>query len=296
MTGRKIRRWKGLGRICLCAAVSAAVAGTMPTGGRTVSAGPEETTVETEKEMKTERADFPGSLQETELEQQIREYLEAVAAGDTKRAKELRGAKDRDRDAREAIMRRHGLSGYEDVKIVIYPLEEDRLIFVSYCMVVEGLDVTLPGLNTWIARKGPEGEWTLLTDSSELSTLVTEQQMSLAKEYIDKKEVYDWMMETNRAFNEIVWDNEDVMAWIQTISDDMDREDCRDGESSGETGSAGSGKNTYIVQKGDCLWNIAKETLEDAMRWAELYTRNKETIGDDPDFLLPDMALELPGR
>lgn len=45
------------------------------------------------------------------------------------------------------------------------------------------------------------------------------------------------------------------------------------------TKRAGSGTSgTYVVKKGDCLWNIAKKLLGSATRWKEIYKANKSVI------------------
>ncbi len=45
------------------------------------------------------------------------------------------------------------------------------------------------------------------------------------------------------------------------------------------TGSVGSETGgTYMVKKGDCLWNIAKKLLGNATRWTEIYEANKSVI------------------
>lgn len=35
---------------------------------------------------------------------------------------------------------------------------------------------------------------------------------------------------------------------------------------------------TYVVKKGDCLWNIAKKFYKDATKWKKIYNANKTTI------------------
>ena len=50
---------------------------------------------------------------------------------------------------------------------------------------------------------------------------------------------------------------------------------------------------TYIVKKGDCLYNIAKKELGDGARWKEIYNLNKDKI-ENPDLIYPDQKLTLP--
>jgi LysM repeat protein len=52
---------------------------------------------------------------------------------------------------------------------------------------------------------------------------------------------------------------------------------------------------TVKIQPGDYLWKIAKQKLGDANRWPEIYTLNKDVIGDNPNLLQPGQVLTLPG-
>lgn len=52
-------------------------------------------------------------------------------------------------------------------------------------------------------------------------------------------------------------------------------------------------KNTYTVQKNDCLWNIAKACVGDGSRWRELYDVNKDKI-KNPNLIYPGQVLTLP--
>lgn len=51
---------------------------------------------------------------------------------------------------------------------------------------------------------------------------------------------------------------------------------------------------TYIVQKGDCLWSIAKKFLGSGAKYTKIYEMNKEVIGSDPDLIYPGQVLILP--
>ncbi|MDE6749422.1 MAG: LysM peptidoglycan-binding domain-containing protein [Lachnospiraceae bacterium] len=51
---------------------------------------------------------------------------------------------------------------------------------------------------------------------------------------------------------------------------------------------------TFIVQKGDSLWKLAKKYYLDGNRWQEIYECNQEVIGEDPSLILPGMELEIP--
>lgn len=51
----------------------------------------------------------------------------------------------------------------------------------------------------------------------------------------------------------------------------------------------------YTVQKGDSLWNIAKNNLGDGTKWQEIYQLNQNSIGQNPDLIYPGTDIQLPG-
>lgn len=44
---------------------------------------------------------------------------------------------------------------------------------------------------------------------------------------------------------------------------------------------------SYIVNRGDCLWNIAEQFLGAGWKYMEIYQQNRDVIGDDPRLILP---------
>ncbi|MGQ9574801.1 MAG: LysM peptidoglycan-binding domain-containing protein [Thermoguttaceae bacterium] len=50
----------------------------------------------------------------------------------------------------------------------------------------------------------------------------------------------------------------------------------------------------YVVQEGDTLYDIARQELGKAARWAEIYELNREVLGRQFDYLTPGMQLILP--
>ncbi len=60
-------------------------------------------------------------------------------------------------------------------------------------------------------------------------------------------------------------------------------------------GPAGGG-NVYVVEEGDTLFDIARYELGRASRWAEIYDLNRETLGDDFDYLQPGTELVMPPK
>ncbi len=55
------------------------------------------------------------------------------------------------------------------------------------------------------------------------------------------------------------------------------------------------GGRVYKVQKGDTLFDIARDELGKASRWAEIYELNRDVIGNDVDMLQPGLELRMPG-
>ncbi|MFF1353912.1 transglycosylase family protein [Streptomyces sp. NPDC058297] len=56
--------------------------------------------------------------------------------------------------------------------------------------------------------------------------------------------------------------------------------------------AANPDEDTYTVRAGDNLWDIA-DTHDVDGGWAALYAGNKETVGADPDLILPGQSLDL---
>lgn len=50
---------------------------------------------------------------------------------------------------------------------------------------------------------------------------------------------------------------------------------------------------SYVVEKGDSLWQIAADQFGDGARWTALYALNQTIIGGDPDLIYPGTVLRL---
>lgn len=51
--------------------------------------------------------------------------------------------------------------------------------------------------------------------------------------------------------------------------------------------------NTYTVQKGDCLWNIAKKLYGNGADYTKIYEANKDKISN-PNLIYPNQVLTIP--
>jgi nucleoid-associated protein YgaU len=58
---------------------------------------------------------------------------------------------------------------------------------------------------------------------------------------------------------------------------------------------APAGSRVYVVEEGDTLFDIARYELGKASRWGEIYDLNRESLGEDFDYLQPGTQLVLPG-
>lgn len=100
---------------------------------------------------------------------------------------------------------------------------------------------------------------------------------------------------------------ESGMQQIQQRSDGMQASDASsggndpmlDGDSTAGSGTeiatAGEVQPHHMVQRGDNLWNIAKDHLGSGQRWTEIYDLNKDAIGSNPDLIYSGTDLKLPG-
>jgi len=48
------------------------------------------------------------------------------------------------------------------------------------------------------------------------------------------------------------------------------------------------------VQKGDCLWNIAKQFYGSGSDYGSIYSANQSVIGSNPDLIYPGQVLVIP--
>lgn len=61
-----------------------------------------------------------------------------------------------------------------------------------------------------------------------------------------------------------------------------------------ETSPAPETPQTYTVQKGDCLWSIAKKFYGDGSRYTVIYEANRTVVGGNPNQIRPGQVLVIP--
>ncbi len=52
--------------------------------------------------------------------------------------------------------------------------------------------------------------------------------------------------------------------------------------------------DTYIIKKGDCLYNLAKKFYGDGAKSTKIYNANKKVIGSNPNKIYPGQVLKIP--
>lgn len=201
-----------------------------------------------------------------------------------------------------------GVKGWENIKTIVLPMSDGKhwVVSVSNDLIVEGIDVGIPGLKVLLVGRNEEGELkiALYDDLASSDAFLMEiRELSLSDEIVEHSN------ETAVAYNALISERSDVMEWALETNEAVDREmmealakeealsekgDLEEEDKKENTGEKPDAKNgSYTVQKGDCLWNIAEEQLGDGMRWSGLYEQNKKVIGENPDLLYVGITLQL---
>ena len=53
-------------------------------------------------------------------------------------------------------------------------------------------------------------------------------------------------------------------------------------------------QKTYVVKKGDNLWNISKRFYGNGNQWKKIYNANKKVIGSNPNLIYPKQRYVIP--
>lgn len=208
---------------------------------------------------------------------------------------------------RRLTFEKGGVKGWKNIKAMALPLSDGKhwVVSVSSDLIVEGIDVGIPGGRAEMVGRNDAGELKIIYDTWAMSdTLIEEiRELMLTDEIVEhnnetaaaynaliaeRPDIMEWALETNTAVDE-AW--MEALAQEESFSEKTDSEAEDQEENTEEKPDVKNG--SYTVQKGDCLWDIAEKQLGDGMRWSELYEQNKEIIGEDPDLLYVGIVLQL---
>jgi LysM repeat protein len=148
-----------------------------------------------------------------------------------------------------------------------YPYSREVLPFQTYFDKIKDLKENKKSFRFIVARATPNGKSTWGTD---LLVALEDFQMSENAEEGDDV-LIDFKLKQYKEYGIKVLPNSSANNNTTTSTSEQPRPT----EGKGETSSV------YVVQSGDCLWNIAKAAYGDAFRWKEIYETNKEAIEAD---------------
>ena len=212
----------------------------------------------------------------TEVENLLREYYEACSEGDWERAGTLiamenpYAEKTLGKWAKEC-----GLERYDIIRTDAYHLETGDcwLVWVEYDLVVEDMEAAIPGATTYVLCKGKNG-WEDCTGSESAALEDEVTQVAWTDEYMGR------MVDVESRYLEVLENHPELAEWADALADLLKRRRMEEAEQ-GEADAS----ERYIVQDGDCLWNIAEEKLGRGSDWTILYEENRDAIGHDPNLV-----------
>ena len=222
--------------------------------------------------------------EQTEVENLLREYYEACSEGDWERAGTLiamenpYAEKTLGKWAKEC-----GLERYDIIRTDAYHLETGDcwLVWVEYDMAVEDMEAAIPGATTYVLCKGKNG-WEDCTGSESAALEDEVTQVAWTDEYMGR------MVDVEGRYLEVLENHPELAEWADALADLLKRRRMEEAEQ-GEADPP----ERYIVQGGDCLWDIAEEKLGRGADWIILYEENRDVIGDDPNLILTGTELRI---
>ena len=203
-----------------------------------------------------------------------------------------------------------GFQKYDNVEVIAYPILDEGYFaaYVAYDMVIDwnGENLSLPGFVTLLIKQSGNSQWQIAS-GNDLSNELTEEIRQLGS----SDEIVDMSTAISIEYNDTLIDTPELSDWLSEINYQIYRwigswlalEICQEkgawdylfGEEDGllTTSWNEESDHIYIVQKGDCLWNIAEQELGDGMYWVKLYEANRDVIGENPDLLWVGIELDL---
>ncbi len=200
----------------------------------------------------------------------------------------------------QVTLKECGVRDWENIEVLVLPMSDGKhwLAAVSSELIVEGINVGIPGLKTELLFKNEKGELKIASyDDSKYSDAFLKElrELSLSDEIVQLNN------EITMSYNDLIAEHQNIMEWASETTKVIDREmkkalaeeEALSVKADSEEEKPAAKKDSYTVRKGDCLWDIAEEQLGDGMLWSGLYERNKDVVGDDPDLLYVGITLQL---
>lgn len=189
----------------------------------------------------------------------------------------------------------HVMKGWKNIKVIACPMSDGKhwIATVSGDMIVENFDVGIPGLMAEVVGRNEEGKLKIMVSAA---AGLSDEQLEEMRELMLSDEMVDHNTEIAMAYNELIAERPDIMEWLleaQNALDQAELEGYRSVKADTEREESGAKKGSYIVKKGDCLWDIAEKQLGDGMRWSDLYEENRAVIGEDPNLIYVGIKLQL---
>ncbi len=194
-----------------------------------------------------------------------------------------------------------GFQGYDNIVTTVYPLSDEnyQIVFVQYDALFQDIDIGFPGSTAELVHKQEDGQWGIIPQGSISSDLYLYDEIV---QIVNSDDLKSATMEVSRKYDDIILENPAAVQWLSNLADRKDfllSKYMQEGFDNflkkyiEKDSSEKEVPDTYTVQKGDCLWDIAENVFGNGLHWVELYEGNKDIIGDDPDMILIGILLQL---
>lgn len=199
---------------------------------------------------------------------------------------------------RNQAMFKLGVKGWDNIKVVACPMSDGKhwVASVSGDLLTGNFDFGIPGLNVVLVCRNEKGELKIVVgDVPEYPDAFLEE----VREISLSDEIQEHSNEIAVAYNDLLAEHPEVIEWAEStnmaIEEELGKmlEERLPLKTDSTKENLDEKEGSYTVRKGDCLWNIAKEHMGDGMFWSELYEKNREIIGENPDLLYVGITLQL---